>query len=177
MGSALSGRCPLPLTRLNRVTLAVEAFGTYEPPLVEIVLSIDGTPLAELVAEYEEEIAADVVGGYRGIIPERVSCHPLSAYFLGQPESQYWRSIGKIALLGCQCGESGCWPLYATVSVGRRVVQWSDFEQPHRRDRDYSGFGPFVFNRRQYEAETEGMSAAINLASQRMPPTERERHI
>lgn len=51
----------------------------------------------------------------------------------------------KTVLLGCECGEPGCWPLMARVEVGAEQVAWSDFEQPHRRDNwAYAGFGPFV---------------------------------
>lgn len=28
---------------------------------------------------------------------------------------------------------------------------WSDFEQPFRPNRDYAGFGPFVFERSTYD--------------------------
>jgi len=30
-------------------------------------------------------------------------------------------------------------------------VTWTEFEQPHRKGRDYSGFGPFEFARATYE--------------------------
>ena len=64
----------------------------------------------------------------------------------------------KRALLECACGEPGCWPLLATVTVGSAQVIWSGFEQPHRRADsagghwDYGGFGPFVFERAAYDA-------------------------
>ncbi|MFC4909367.1 hypothetical protein [Actinomadura gamaensis] len=28
---------------------------------------------------------------------------------------------------------------------------WNDFEQIHRRTRDYTAFGPFLFDRAQYD--------------------------
>ena len=31
----------------------------------------------------------------------------------------------------------------------------ADFEQPHRRERNYSGFGPFVFDLGDYKAAVE----------------------
>jgi hypothetical protein len=30
-------------------------------------------------------------------------------------------------------------------------VTWTEFEQPYRKARDYSAFGPFVFDRGTYE--------------------------
>jgi len=66
-------------------------------------------------------------------------------------------------VLACgACGELGCWPLYAAVSVGGESVTWSAFEQPHRRDRDYTGLGPFEFDREQYQAAVERLLAQIN---------------
>lgn len=32
------------------------------------------------------------------------------------------------------------------------MVVWDEFRQPRRRERDYSGFGPYLFDRARYEA-------------------------
>jgi hypothetical protein len=37
-------------------------------------------------------------------------------------------------------------------------VTWDAFEQPHRKARDYSGFGPFRFERHQYD---EGLAILV----------------
>jgi hypothetical protein len=37
------------------------------------------------------------------------------------------------------------------VTLTEHSVTWSNFAQPHRRAWSYAGFGPFVFDRRQYE--------------------------
>jgi hypothetical protein len=59
-----------------------------------------------------------------------------------------------IQLLGCRCGELGCWPLEARMTVTDQHVTWSQFVQPYRRDTwSYEGFGPFVFGRTEFEAE------------------------
>jgi hypothetical protein len=71
----------------------------------------------------------------------------------------------KIAVLGCgDCGEVGCWPLYTNVQATNDTVAWFDFEQPHRRQRDYSGFGPFLFSRDTYEQAVEEVVTAIRAA-------------
>jgi hypothetical protein len=57
----------------------------------------------------------------------------------------------KTALLGCGCGEVGCSPLMARITVTDDTVTWDEFEQPTRPGWDYDGFGPFTFDRAQYE--------------------------
>ena len=56
----------------------------------------------------------------------------------------------KTALLSCDCGEVGCSPLLARVTVDDDTVTWDEFEQPTRPDWDYDGFG-FTFSRPEYE--------------------------
>jgi hypothetical protein len=58
----------------------------------------------------------------------------------------------KTALLACGCGEAGCWDFLAAVTADRDTVRWSDFAQGHRPQWDYREFGPFEFDRVEYEA-------------------------
>lgn len=90
------------------------------------------------------------VGGYGGLVPEHFRFGDLSLYFLGSDASQ-WPKKGEASLLGCECGEVGCWPLNAGITVNGATVTWSRFQQPYRPDWDYSAFGPFEFDRQQYE--------------------------
>lgn len=55
--------------------------------------------------------AFDPVGGYGGLIPESFNFGTLDRYFLGDFEpNSYFAEIGGVYLLGCDCGEVGCWP-------------------------------------------------------------------
>ncbi|WP_052852642.1 hypothetical protein [Streptomyces avicenniae] len=45
---------------------------------------------------------------------------------------------------------------------GGPLVIWDSFEQPHRQTRDYSGFGPFHFDRYQYDDAVNALSAAVS---------------
>ncbi|HEY1095136.1 MAG TPA: hypothetical protein VGE61_10565 [Glycomyces sp.] len=59
---------------------------------------------------------------------------------------------GDTVLLGCDCGDWGCWPLLAQVDVTDTTVTWRHFSNEHRPAWDLSGLGPFTFDRAQYEA-------------------------
>ena len=58
--------------------------------------------------------------------------------------------------MGCVCGEWGCWPLAVRVEVTDVTVRWHDFRTGHR-NWDLSELGPFVFERREYEAALEAV--------------------
>jgi hypothetical protein len=51
----------------------------------------------------------------------------------------------------------GCWPLVCWVAVDDRHVTWQSFEQPYRKGRDYSAFGPFMFDLVQYREALAGL--------------------
>jgi hypothetical protein len=38
----------------------------------------------------------------------------------------------KTPVLGCECGEWGCWPLMARITATTDLVIWDCFEQQHR---------------------------------------------
>ncbi|MFG1664970.1 hypothetical protein [Streptomyces sp. Y7] len=39
----------------------------------------------------------------------------------------------------------------ARIAATAALVTWEAFEQPHRKTRDYVVFGPFQFDRHQYD--------------------------
>jgi hypothetical protein len=69
---------------------------------------------------------------------------------LGEGHPEY-EADGITWLLGCNCAVAGCWPLEARVTIDAHTVTWTSFCQPFRPERDYSDFGPFSFDLREYE--------------------------
>jgi len=118
---------------------------------VSLIPAVDGVPLTEIVARFETGFEDGPAGGYGGIVPQHFRFGDLLKYFLGLEDKQ-WPATGEAWLLGCECGDVGCWPLSARIAVTDAAVVWSGFSQPHQLQRDYSSFGPFEFDRAQYEA-------------------------
>ena len=124
--------------------------------IVEAVsILINGRDLVQIVGEMESSFAArdgnpDLAGSYAGLPPNEVFLP--SRRFLGKPET-YYDNDGpddKLAVLGCGCGEVGCWPLLVRITLREETVIWSDSEQPHRRHWRHDGLGPFVFDCSRY---------------------------
>jgi hypothetical protein len=122
---------------------------------------VDGRELTDLITEFEAERGWEPAGGYGPLIPAHFNFGDLKSYFVGLNEHQ-WPGSGQAWLLGCECGEVGCWPLEARVHIDSRTVTWTDFAQPFRRERDYTGFGPFTFDRAQYEKSVEAAVEALS---------------
>lgn len=111
---------------------------------------INGQPLTELVGDFEARRRYKPTGGYYGLVIGAERLGDLTRYYLGQ-DNGVWPTPSNVWLLGCVCGEPGCWPLRARIVVETGTIAWTDFAQPHRDERDYTGFGPFVFEQKQYE--------------------------
>lgn len=124
-----------------------------ETRVVVITPCVNGVKLTILAEQFEQSHGLDdPAGGYGGLIPEFFRYGPLDAYFLGKSDAPYFEDTpGRIFILGCECGEVGCWPLTCLVDAGDCTIIWHGFENEHRPNRDYSEFGPFVFERDQYE--------------------------
>ena len=116
----------------------------YEPGTAgAIVPVINGVRLDELVTRFESESGFDdPAGGYGGLIRQDYEPGTTEEHFL---------SDGEVAVLGCECGEWGCWPLLVEIETDGDAVTWQKFRQPHREKRDYSAFGPFVFDSGEYQ--------------------------
>ena len=133
--------------------------GYGDPPeVVDIV--IDGQNLVDIIRAYELPLATreghpDIAGGYQGSPPRAVFLP--SRQLLGEPSPYYSNRAGKTQLLQCTCGEAGCWPLMARVTITAEQVIWDQFEQPYRGPASRAGhwqydeLPPFVFGRRAYE--------------------------
>lgn len=129
-------------------------------------LQIDGQPLDELITAYEEDRAFDIVGGYGGLVFFGLKPSELLLYFeaIDPPDIL---EFSHVAVMGCNCGDVGCWPLVCQIQRTDAGVVWTDFQQPHRKDRDYLGFGPFHFELAAYRqtlAALESELLAMSLA-------------
>ncbi len=132
---------------------------------------IDGRSLLERVRQHERPFAAaeghpNLAGAYQSI--DAPSVRPPSRRLFGTPDESIDWHAPKTTLLECTCGVGSCWPLVCTISAAADTITWSDFEQPHRRAGsaaglwDYAGFGPFVFDRAQYEAALRAISGSTS---------------
>lgn len=126
--------------------------------VTEILPAIGGEPLMALIHTFEVVQGYQPSGAYGGIIPTHFRFGPLDEHYLGRSSE---RPGAKVPLLGCECGEWGCWPLLARIRATDDTVVWSEFEQPHRRQRDYTDFGPFAFPRAQYDEAITDLTDAL----------------
>lgn len=125
--------------------------------VISLIPEVDGTPLTRLLEDYERMRGYEPAGGYGGLIPSWFNYGPLERYFMGENSDEIWRQ--GYYLLGCVCGEVGCWPLVTRIELEEQQVIWREFCQPFRPERDYASFGPFKFDRQQYSG------AVADLAS------------
>jgi hypothetical protein len=146
-----------------RNVLSFDLCRTLENDATVITPCVDGVLLSSLAEQFEQSHGlTDPAGGYGGLIPEFFHYGMLDRYFLGQSETRYFSSAPeRIYVLGCQCGEVGCWPLTCLVITQDREITWLSFEQPHRPARDYFSFGPFVFDREQYEQALRSLPTQV----------------
>jgi hypothetical protein len=138
-----------------------------DPPAAQIRIRVDGIDLVDLVGGYERERGFDPTGGYGGLIPSWYGFGPMSDHFLGLSPTSNGGLPELVPLLGCNCGEWGCWPMLARIVATDEQVQWLDFAQPHRREWDYSGFGPFTFVRAGYDDALADLERQIRDSSSR----------
>lgn len=122
---------------------------TYEA----IRILVNGKRLEELARAVELPFAAaekhpDLAGDYAPLVLTDISSDP--DHFLGTPVAS-WFEEGDTVLLGCPCGEWGCWPLTVQIEIKESTVRWVGFRNGHR-DWDLSGLGPFEFDRTEYLA-------------------------
>lgn len=116
-----------------------------------VEVRIDGRDLRELVRAVELPQATadgqpDLAGSYEGLPPEE-----WTAPAAGDRQ-------GRVAVLGCTCGVSECWPLLARVTRRAGTVVWSDFRQPNR-GWTHDRLGPFTFAQPAYDAAVAAVTA------------------
>lgn len=121
-------------------------------------IKVNGMLLKDIIKKVElpwakQEGNPSVAGAYGALeIPKNPE-----KYYMGLVEATEGENEDKTALLDCDCGCSGCWPLLCKIKIDADTVKWEEFEQPHRgRDEiapshwDYSGFDGFMFSKEQY---------------------------
>jgi hypothetical protein len=123
-----------------------------------IVPIVNGVRLTALITEFESEHQYEPVGGYAGIVPTHSNFGALDEYFMA---SHSTLPDQRCYLLGCECGEVGCWPLEVRIVVSEQDIVWEGFKQPFRPERDYSCFGPFRFDLEQYRRSVIELALAF----------------
>jgi hypothetical protein len=115
-------------------------------------LSVNDEPLVQMVRRWELQLVGPagethLAGAYR----------PLWGYgferglFFGRPASENLDYGDRVALMGCVCGDVGCWPFLASIEVTEDEIAWTAFRQPHRRRWNYARLPRLLFERSQYE--------------------------
>jgi hypothetical protein len=127
-------------------------------PVDAVDIFVNGRNLVETLREVELPFATregkpDLAGKYVGLRPADVFLP--SPRLLGEPKMYHDDPEGKIAVLGCECGDVGCWPFRVRIKLREDVVIWDGFEQPHRPAWRYDKMRPFVFDRGQYFSALE----------------------
>jgi hypothetical protein len=131
---------------------------------------INGRDLSALAGRVEAPFAEaegspSIAGAYSGLPPTSDVCWP-SQHFLGRPVAPLYQYGEKVQVLGCECGEPGCWPLVCRIEERGSHVIWRDFEQPHRTESKghspwrYDALGPFEFERAAYEQAVRNLRQA-----------------
>ena len=120
------------------------------------MLLVNGIDLRELVRRHEvegkhREGFLSLAGEYVGLPVKQVIAP--SRYLLG--ENVYNDDDGTVLLVCSACGDDWCWPLVARIAVNETTVRWFQVSQSQADDDEpfapYDGFGPFLFDRAQYE--------------------------
>jgi hypothetical protein len=81
---------------------------------------VDARSLADLAHEFESRAGYEPAGRFAGLVLEHYDFGDINLYLMGERLPWPGRDV---ALLGCECGELGCWPLVARVVGGDGVVE------------------------------------------------------
>ena len=128
----------------------VEAVDDNDGVYVGAQLQINGVSFMDMVRQAElpmaqQEDSPGLAGCYGWCYGTRG--------FIAELMQRSNNSGQSVSLLQCSCGEPGCWLLDAHIDVGETTVTWRDFRQSRRESWDYTGLGPFHFDRSEYERE------------------------
>jgi hypothetical protein len=115
---------------------------------------VNGRDLRSVVCELEATTAATSgsagpAGAYQYLSGYRFP----TGLFEGRPQDADLLREDRVALMGCDCGDVGCWPFLASITQETDVVQWSEFRQPFRPGWTYDGLGSPRFDAEDYFRE------------------------
>ncbi len=145
----------MPVRRRPRASISEISFDYRPGPpgrtdVHRIIPCIDTVPLLDLVDSFELNVGMQPAGGaYGGIVPRFVKFGSAISHFHGTTRLT---SEQKTPVLACECGELACWPMLTRITLTGDLVVWDRFQQPYRPTRDYGTFGPFLFDRDQYDS-------------------------
>lgn len=105
----------------------------------------------------EREGQPSLAGSYAGL--DAAAVRWPSRHYLGDPVLRL--GDDRTVLLGCTCGDWGCWPFAADVRVDGSTVTWTGYRHGFR-DWDYRALRAFTFLRTQY-----GSAVAATAAQER----------
>ena len=130
---------------------------------VYVRIRIDGWDLIERLREIELPTAIaqnreSIAGDYQGLPPEAWQELPT----VGDP-------TGPRAVLGCTCGEAGCWPMLVRITHEPDVVVWSDFDGSIGPVEVYASLGPYTFPRHEYDAAVARVLARLPIVRWDVP--------
>ena len=135
----------------------------WAPTGILLTPFVDGRSFVELVTEYEESYGWEDAGIHEGLVLGREQFQDLPQYLLHGQSLELFGDHGTV-LLGCTCGNIDDGPFFGKVLLADNQVTWLAFKNPMAEglDWDYSGLGPFVFDRGQYErAITDAIAEAL----------------
>ncbi|GAB76993.1 hypothetical protein SAMN05421595_2129 [Austwickia chelonae] len=84
--------------RMRTVSFKVNVVETSYGKHCEIMPSVDGVPLIELISDEQT---------YAPVVPSNYKLGSLRDHFMGRDASD---SVTGVSLLWCECGEAGCCP-------------------------------------------------------------------
>ena len=117
----------------------------------EVIPVVGGASLPEVIHAYEHAagLTPRPLSDSGGLVPEHYGFGPAREHWFGLREFSK-HAPGEIPVLGCSCGEWGCWPTYATVVFDDETVTWREFSNLDSA-LPLAQFGPLVFRREDYE--------------------------
>ena len=118
------------MTNVISFDLVVGQTAMYEDsPGIRIF--VDGENFREMVKAFEQGRGYEPSGSYAGLVPAAFWISPSVLPFIAQASDGApgrRKRDPRQAVLGCGCGDMGCWPLLTLITVGHRKVAWSRFK-------------------------------------------------